>query len=201
MAFSDSWKIENTLTRHHIQLFLLFGAHGLQLALNRGPRYEASQQRHSKPSHWDWHWQCAIDEAAVPTQNICAIRCTRAQGAGSCQSVSIHLMVHRACGGPLFSSVQVPVWLCRALSVLDVFWFWQNLHLLPSIAPFPESPAQPLSSSFPTKNKEWSELKESKIVDQLRGSVYVFPPFVGVIRVTVKEQYPKGGQRLLLKKQ
>lgn len=120
---------------------------------------------------------------------------------GSCQSVSIHFTVHRAGGEPLFSSVQVPVRLCRTLSVLDVFWFWQDLHLLPSIAPFPESPCQPLSSSFPTKNKEWSELKESKIVNQFRDRVFVLPPFLGAVRVRVKEQYSEGGQRLLLKKQ
>lgn len=200
MAFSDSWKIEKTLTRHHLQLFLLFGAHGLQLALNRGSRWSLTTEA-CKPPCWAWHWQYAIDEDAVPIQNICAIGCTRAQGVGSCQSVSIHFTVHRACWGPLFSSVQVPLWLCRALSVLDVFWFGQDLHLLPSIAPVPESPPQPLSSSFPTKNKERSELKESKIVNQFRDCVYVFPPFLGVVRVTVKEQYSKGGQRLLLKKQ
>lgn len=76
----------------------------------------------------------------------------------------------------------------------------------------PASPA--LHRSFPGKSppvfefffpykkyKEWSELKESKIVNQFRDCVYVFPPFLGVVRVTGKEQYSEGGQRLLLKKQ
>lgn len=95
MAFSDSWKIEKTLTRHRLQFFFLFGAHRLQLALNRGSRWSLMTEA-CKPLITEQH---AIDEAALPIQNICAIRCKRAQGAGSCQSESIHLMVHRAGGG------------------------------------------------------------------------------------------------------
>ena len=63
--------------------------------------------------------------------------------------------------------------------MLDVFWFGQDLHLLPSITPVPESPPQPSSSSFPKENKEQSELKQMKVGSQFRDCVYVFPPFLG----------------------
>lgn len=83
-------------------------------------------------------------------------------GASSCHSMSISDA--RGSRGILLSSGQVPVWLCGALSVLDVFWFGHDLHLLPSIALIPGSSAQPSSSSFPKENKEWLGLNQAKIV-------------------------------------
>lgn len=64
MAFIDSWKIERNLTRHHLQFFFLFGAHRLQLALNRGSRWSLTTEA-CKPltlslalAAWNW-WSCS----------------------------------------------------------------------------------------------------------------------------------------------
>lgn len=62
--------------------------------------------------------------------------------------------------------------------MLDVFWFGQDLHLLPSVTSVPESSPQPSSSSFPKENKERSELKQKKISSWFRDCVYMFPPFL-----------------------
>jgi len=78
--------------------------------------------------------------------------------------VSVHqLTVLEAREGPPLSSVQVSAWLGGESSVLHVFWFGQDLHLLPSITPVPESPLQPSRRSFPKEDKERSELKQAKM--------------------------------------
>lgn len=93
-----------------------------------------------------------------------------------------------------------PAVLLRALPVLDIFWFGQDLHLLPSITPVPESPLQPSCSSLPKENKEWSGLKRVKIGDEFSSCAYLSPLF-GIVRVRVKGRYSKGVQRWLLKRQ
>lgn len=76
------------------------------------------------------------------------------------------------------SLVQVLVWLCGALFTLDVFWFGEDLHLLPSITLVTKNSLQPSCSSFPKENKECSGLKQERTGGEFSNCVYVFPPFL-----------------------
>jgi len=134
-----------------------------------------------------------IAEGAELVPNACAVQ--QQQGTDSVQSV--HAWCLSVLQGNLCSLSMGPAVVLRALPVLDVFWFGQDLHLLPSITPVPESPLQPSCSSLPKENKEWSGLKWVKIGNEFSTCAYVPLPSCWDSQGESKGTVLKGGAEVV----